>query len=194
MTKLRYSILAAALPIAGASALLAAPTPVPASGFDSIELTGGGRVSVRHGESHRVTLLHGDLRTSRVEVVRDGDGDPRLVIQACRSSCRDYRLEVEVVTPRLDAASIRGGGEIEIEGIFPDRESIALAVTGGGEIDARPLRAASVVAAVRGGGTIRAEPRESLVAAVSGGGSILYSGSPNVVQSVSGGGEVTRAR
>lgn len=191
--KLRYLILAAAIPLGGASVLLA-QTPVPASGFDSIELVGGGRVTVRHGDTHRVTLIRGDLRTSKVEVVRNGNGNARLAIQACRTSCRDYRLEIEIVTPELDAASIRGGGEIEIDGSFPAGGSLALAVTGGGEIDARPLRSASVAAAVRGGGTIRTDPTASLAASVTGGGSILYSGTPNVVQSVSGGGEVTRTR
>jgi hypothetical protein len=180
--------------LAAAAALLtfpaAAQTPVSVAVFDSLQLHGGGEVVLRHGPEQRVTLLEGDPEFASIEVERDGD----LVIRPCRRSCRDQRLRVEVVTPRIDAVAITGGGLIRAEGRFPARESVALAVTGGGTIDARALTADNVVTAVTGGGRIRTAPRETLVAAVRGGGAILYSGDPDKTVAIDGGGTVTRDR
>jgi hypothetical protein len=180
--------------LAAAAALLtfpaAAQTPVSVAVFDSLQLHGGGEVVLRHGPEQRVTLLEGDPEFASIEVERDGD----LVIRPCRRSCRDQRLRVEVVTPRIDAVAITGGGLIRAEGRFPARESVALAVTGGGTIDARALTADNVFTAVTGGGRIRTAPRETLVAAVRGGGAILYSGDPDKTVAIDGGGTVTRDR
>lgn len=194
MSKLRLILLAASLPIAASPMLLSAQTPVPASAFEAIELRGGGRVTVRHGARHRVTVLRGDLQTSRIEVERGNGSDPKLVIEACRSRCTDYRLEVEVVTPDVGALAIRGGGAVALDGRFPARTTLALAVSGGGTIDARPIRASTVTAAVRGGGTIHTDAQRQLTAAVQGGGAILYSGDPRTTVAIHGGGAVTRAR
>ncbi|HEX8527378.1 GIN domain-containing protein [Allosphingosinicella sp.] len=189
MSKLILFTLAASLPVAAS-----AQTAVPAARFEAIELRGGGTVTVRHGTVQRVTLYRGNLEVSRIEVQRDGGGDPKLVIEACRSSCRNYDLRVEIVTPDLDAIAIRGGGTVRVEGRFPARAALALAVTGGGSLDARGLPAGSVATAVNGGGSIRTAATVNLVASVKGGGAILYSGDPQVVSSVRGGGAVTRLR
>jgi hypothetical protein len=168
----------------------AAQTPIRVAAFDSLQLHGGGEVILRHGAEQRVTLLEGDPNLASIGVERDGD----LVIRPCRRSCRNQRLRVVVVTPRIDAVAITGGGLIRTEGPFPARESVALAITGGGTLDARALAADDVVTAVTGGGSIRTTPRETLVAAVRGGGTILYSGDPAKTVAIDGGGSVTRDR
>ena len=102
----KISLLAAAL---GAVAVpAAAQTPVPVSAFDSIELRGGGTLTVRQGDRQQVSLISGNLETTRFSVDEDG----QLTILACRRSCRNYRLRVEVVTPDVDALAIHGGGSI----------------------------------------------------------------------------------
>jgi len=180
--------------LAAAALALAAPaaaqTPIRVAAFDSLELRGGGEVVVRHGPEQRVTLVSGDPNLASIEVDRDGD----LVIRPCRRSCKNQRLRVEVVTPRLDAVAISGGGIIRTEGAFPARGSLALAVNGGGLLDARAIRADSVATAINGGGRIRTSPARNLAASIRGGGAVTYTGDPRTTVSINGGGTVSRDR
>jgi len=175
-----------AIVVAASAAAAPAATPVTISGFQSIALNGGGQVVVRHGPQQRVTLIAGTLKTSRLDVDHGG----RLEILTCVTSCSDYRLEVEIVTPGLDGVDIRGGGSIRTEGDFRDREDLALRVSGGGQIDATAIPAYSVAAAIRGGGQILTRARERLVARIDGGGVIGYRGEPRVTSGIRGGGSV----
>lgn len=186
MTKILFAA-AAAIALAAPAA---AQTPVRVGAFDSIELRGGGEVIVRYGREHRVTLLSGDPNLASIEVDRDRD----LVIRPCRTSCRNQRLRIEVVTPALNAVAIHGGGSIRTEGTFPARGSLALAVVGGGNLDARSLRADAVAAAINGGGRIRTAPARTLAASIRGGGAVLYTGDPRTTVSINGGGTVSRDR
>ena len=179
--KTKLALLALAL-----AAPAAAQTPVPVGKFDALSLVGGGTVTVRHGPTHRVTLLRGDLGTSSFEVKKGS-----LEIRACRRSCRDYRLEVEVVTPDLDAVAITGGGAIRFAG-FPAQNSLAASVVGGGSLDTRGIAANSVAASIQGGGVITAAPRRSLAASINGGGVVRYTGQPTRSVSINGGGSVVR--
>jgi hypothetical protein len=180
----------AAAAILAAAAPAAAQTPVRVPTFDSLELRGGGEVIVRHGREQRVTILGGDPNLASITV----DPDHDLVIRPCRSSCRNQRLRVEVITPELDAIAIHGGGEIRTEAGFPQRRVLALAVNGGGNLEARSMRADTVAGAVNGGGRIRTSPVRTLAAAIHGGGAISYTGDPSTTVSVNGGGAVTRDR
>lgn len=190
MTKSRILMFSALAPLLALAAPAAAQEEVAVARFDHLELVGGGHVTVRHGPVQRVRLLRGSRAISDFAVDREG----RLTIRACRASCRDYDLRVEIETPSIAALAIRGGGEIRTQGAFPRQGSLAAAVTGGGEIDTRAMTPQAVAAAVTGGGTILTDPEASLTAAVRGGGSIAYWGDPQVVQSVSGGGSVERGR
>jgi hypothetical protein len=174
-------------------AFLAAPASaaetVPVGDFRQLELRGGGEVVVRHGAAPRVTILEGSRAVSSFDL----DEERRLVIRACRERCpRGYRLRVEIVSPRVEALAVTGGGAIRTIGAFPRKSDLALAVTGGGTIDARQAQAGSVAAAVTGGGTINTHPLASLAAAVRGGGVVRYWGNPSVTQAVRGGGAVQR--
>ncbi len=164
----------------------AAQTPVPVPTFDSIELQGGGRVVVRHGPAQRVMLVRGNLEMTRFTVTREG----QLEIRACVRSCRNYDLEVEIVTTELNGLAISGGGEIRTAGAFPRRGSLGLAISGGGEIDATSVEAGNVSAAINGGGAIRAHARDSLRTAINGGGEVRYRGDPRVSSAINGGGTV----
>lgn len=175
-----------------AAAALAAPaaaqTPVDLPRFDSIELMGGGDVTVRHGAVQRVTFTEAEAGQAVFEVERG-----KLRIRACRRSCRNQRLKVEIVTPRLDAAAITGGGTIQFRAGLPPRDNLALAITGGGRIDAAPLRAGNVAASIRGGGTIDAGTAGALAVSIVGGGRVLYCGDPAKTVSVHGGGTVSKS-
>lgn len=175
-----------------AAAALAAPaaaqTPVNVPRFDSVELRGGGEVVVRHGSVQRVTFTASQPDQAAFEVERG-----TLVIRACRRSCRNQRLRVEIVTPRLGAAAITGGGSVQLAPGLPPRDRLALAITGGGRIDASRLRAGNVAASIKGGGIIHAGTPRALAAAIHGGGSVRYCGEPAKTVSVHGGGTVSRS-
>jgi len=178
-TCLTLAALAVAVPAA-------AQTRIDVPAFDSVGLRGGGTVVVRHGDRQSVTLIRGNLETSRFRV----DSDGKLEILACVRSCRDYELRVEIITPRLDAAGIEGGGEIRAEGVFPERDTLAIGIDGGGEIDMTAIPAETVAAGINGGGLILAHAEEHLAAGINGGGEIRYRGRPEVTSAIDGGGSV----
>ncbi|HYJ29873.1 MAG TPA: DUF2807 domain-containing protein [Allosphingosinicella sp.] len=180
----------AAAVLLAASVPASAQTPVRVGAFDSLELRGGGEVIVRFGRVQSVTITGGDPNLASIMVDSEGD----LVIRPCRTSCRNQRLRVEVVTPRLDAIAIDGGGQVRTEAGFAPRGTVALAINGGGSLDARTMPADTVAAAITGGGRIRTAPVRTLAAAVHGGGAITYTGNPRTTVSINGGGTVTRDR
>ena len=182
MNKLHFAIAALAM-----AAPAAAQGPVAVGRFDSIELQGGGHVTVRHGATQRVTILRGNRELTRFAVERG-----TLEIDACIRSCRNYDLRVEIVTPDVDALAIRGGGEIRVEGAFPRQAELAVAVTGGGNIDARQIASRNVAASISGGGLIRAHPSDNLAASINGGGTVRYVGDPERTIAINGGGNVHR--
>jgi hypothetical protein len=183
---LRFAV--AALFLAPVAAF--AGTDVPIEHFGQIALHGGGHVTVKHGAKQRVTLIKGSTQYTRFSI---GNGD-HLFIYACNDNCpQHYDLEIEIVTPVLNSASIQGGGEIDATGTFPSQAGFAAAIDGGGDIDVHAISAGSVQAAVNGGGRIFVTATGKLVGAVSGGGEIVYNGNPNVTKAINGGGSVEPA-
>jgi hypothetical protein len=189
---MKTRILAAAALFAGLAAIpgATAQTPISVGRFDEIELRGGGDVVIRHGSQQRVTMLSGNRELAGFDVERDG----RLVIRACRRSCRNQDLRVEIVTPEVEAVAITGGGAIRVEGGFPREDHLAVAVTGGGTIDTRAVAARNVAASITGGGRIRTAAERNLAASITGGGAILYRGDPQKTVAIHGGGSVTPDR
>lgn len=167
----------------------AAQAPGAPLTFRSIELRGGGIVTVRHGPVRRVTVRSGGADRA---IHPEGD---KLVIDRCRRPCPGgHRIEVEIVTPQIAGLAVADGGLIQLVGGFPAQAEMAAAVSSGGTIDARPLEAAKVTAAVSQGGRILASPGRELTAAVSNGGLVTYWGDPKVTSRVSRGGGVVRGR
>jgi hypothetical protein len=173
--------------------LLAAPaysqpsaTTLPGS-FDSIELRGGGMVTVRYGPARQVTVREPNPdRPIRAE-------GARLVIDRCSGRCSGgHRIHVEVVTPEIARLAVTDGGLLEIRAGFPRQAAVAASVNSGGIIDMRLLEAASVSASVSQGGRILTRPRQGLTAAISDGGNVTYWGDAEVSSSVRRGGAVAR--
>lgn len=176
-TILKLALLAAALP-AGA---MAAP------GYQSIELRGGGLVTVRYGQTRQY-----DVRGDRTGRAITADGD-RLVIDRCRQNCRHgQRLEVVVTTPAIGRLAVRDGGLIQVRGDFPAQPSVSASVDSGGQIDMRPLAAGQVSAAVSQGGRIFARPLRAMNAAIADGGLVTYWGEAAITSSVRRGGAVVK--
>jgi hypothetical protein len=155
-------------------------------GFGSIELQGGGIVTVRHGQTRSVTVSYENLDR---RVCADGD---RLVIAPCRGACRDHHIEVDIVTPSVSRLAVTGGGILHVVGDFPGQATVAASVSGGGTLDIRWLDASNVTASVSRGGRILTRPGRQLAASISDGGDITYWGDAAVTSSVQRGGAVVR--
>lgn len=161
----------------------AAPLPP----FTSVELNGVKAV-LQYGSPQRVTLLRGSEDISVITVT-----DERLVIDKCRDKCpRGYELQVEIVTPLINAIAIANGGLIESRGNFPLQPAMNLAVSHGGTVDARTISANNITAAVKQGGRILANPQVTMAATVSNGGIITYWGNAQVTSSTQHGGAVNK--
>jgi hypothetical protein len=161
---------------------------VPLAPFTSVELDGGVKALLQHGSPQRVTMLKGSRDISLITVTQE-----RLIIDKCRDKCpRGYELQIEIVTPLINAISVRNGGAIESQGSFPAHSAMSLAVSQGGMIDARAISANSITAAVNQGGRILARAEITMVASVSNGGVITYWGNAQVTSSTQHGGVVTK--
>ena len=179
------SLLLPFLAALGGSASAQSTEAGPPASFQSIELRGGGIVTVRHGAERRVTVL----RSNPDRPIRT-DGN-RLVIDRCSGGCpRGHHIEVEVITPEISRLAVTDGGRIELHGDFPPQAAIAGAVSSGGLIDMRPLEAARVTVAIEHGGRILARPGQALTASVSNGGNVTYWGDPSVTSAIDHGGAV----
>jgi len=172
--------------LASAPVLAAEIIPVPQ--FRSVELRGGGAVTVVPGPAQRVTIVEGSSQFTRMRV----DNDGQLRIDTCNEQCpRMYRLRVQIESPVVPGLAVNGGGLISTTGGFRPQPHLAAAVNGGGKIDARSVDAQSVSAAVNGGGELLVRPRAALSAAVNGGGHVRFWGNPAVSSAIRGGGVVS---
>jgi len=172
------------------SAPVLATETVPVPQFRSVQLRGGGIVSVVPGPAQRITIEEGSSQFTRVHVEYDG----KLVIDTCTERCPPvYRMRVVIQSPNVPDLAISGGGAITTAAGFRSQSRLSAAVNGGGRIDATSVDAAQVSAAVNGGGNIVVRPRNSLSAAVNGGGHVRYLGNPTTSVAIHGGGSVNRA-
>ena len=162
---------------------------VPTQPFRSVELRGGGDVTLVPGPVQRVTILNGSSQFTRIYMARDG----QLRIDACNERCpRNYNLQIRIESPSVPSMGISGGGSFTAAPGFRPQGELSVAVNGGGTINARAVDATDVSAAVNGGGRVFVKPRTALSAAVHGGGEIRYGGNPQVSMAVAGGGDVRR--
>lgn len=171
------------------SAPAVATEVVPVQPFRSVELRGGGEVTLVPGPAQRVTILNGSTRFTHVYL----RGDGQLRIDACNGQCpQHYNLQVRIESPRAPDVAIAGGGSIVASPGFGPQNRLSAAIRGGGIINVRSIPATDVSAAVDGGGRILVQAHSTLSAAVHGGGDIRYAGNPQVSMAVSGGGDVRR--
>lgn len=175
--------------VAAVSAPALATEQVPVAPFRSVQLRGGGEVTIRPGPAQRVVIVEGSSRITRLRVERDG----RLKIDVCDGNCpRNYRLRIDIQSPHAPDVAIAGGGLIRAAGGFAPQRRLAAAIAGGGKIDVGAVQADRVEAAVHGGGLVSVRARSALSAAVNGGGEVRYAGNPSVSSAINGGGAVHR--
>src|SRR6476660_4219894 len=108
-----------------ASAPAVATELVPVSPFRSIELRGGGEVSIVPGPVQRVTLIDGSTQFTRFTA----DGRGKLRIDACNERCpHNYRLHIRIESPRVPDVAIQGGGTISAARGFAAQNQLSAAV------------------------------------------------------------------
>jgi len=163
---------------------------MPVSAFRSVELKGGGDLTIVPGAVQRVTLLAGNNAITHFRV-RDGG---KLEIEtSCDSRCpHNYDLRIRIESPTVPDVAVQAGGTIAAGRGFAPQPDIAAAVSAGGTIDLRAVAAEEVSAAVHAGGDIYVHAVRALNAAVNAGGDIHYSGNPQVSMAVANGGNVSR--
>jgi hypothetical protein len=174
------------LPLAAAAPALATET-VSVAAFRSVQLRGGGELTVVPGPAQRVTIVDGSSQYTRMRVERDG----QLRIDACVERCpQQYRLRIQIQSPHVPDLAVSGGGLIATRGSFAPQSNLSMAVNGGGRIDARSVQAGTVSAAVNGGGEAVVNARTLLAAAINGGGMVRFVGRPQIQSVIHGGGLV----
>ena len=121
------------------TAALAAPLLMPAAdagtvavgAFSRVALHGGGHLTLKHGATQSVSLIHGSTDVTSF-TIRNGT---ELVIAACGNTvimCPfNYDLDVEITSPNIQGISIHGGGDITFRG----HPNLVQSIHGGGDID-----------------------------------------------------------
>lgn len=158
----------------------------PASTVDSLDIRGGIDIVIRHGDEY------GFENTGTSDGWKVGYKGETLVIE-CDNKCRrSGNVKATVTLPYVENISVKGGGEIALEGDFPQSSELNISLVGGGEIDASAVEASEVNVSIVGGGEIDVSAIRELNVSIVGGGEINYRGDPEINRSVIGGGQVTR--
>ena len=178
------------------------------SGFDEVELSGVGNLSIRQTgtESLSVRAEEDVLPKIRTEVV-----DGRLLIgpEPNTSIETTEPIDYELTVDNLRALELSGSGNVDAEGIDTDQlvvdisgsgavktsgraESQEVHVSGAGDYDAQDLESKRVRIEVEGAGSAVVNASEELDAKVGGTGFVEYVGDPTIEQDVSGVGRVSK--
>lgn len=172
--------------------------------FTKIELRSSGVINAVVGEEQKVTLTIDDNLHEIIDTRVEGS---TLVIEPTSSYSSKNKLSLDIVSPSIDGAAIKGSGKFVISGV--ESESFNAAISGSGTIDVNGVAATSIgqisgsgtidfleletdstKASVSGSGNFLINAKESIDIKISGSGNIKYKGSPKVSQSISGSGKV----
>lgn len=178
---------AAALILSGAAF---AGTDISLPPFTAINAHGGANVVLRHGDVQRVTVVSGDLKKAKLEVV----GGKTLDITACTGWCWNTKgFKVEIVSPRIDTIEVHGGSDLDAVGPFPKQPLLNIEAHGGADADTRAIPAEVVNAHAHGGADLDVQALVELNAHAHGGADISYTGNPQRVSShAHGGGSIEK--
>jgi hypothetical protein len=178
------------------------------SGFDEVELSGVGNLSIRQTGSESLTVEAEEdvLADIRTEVVND-----RLVIGPEPNTVLHTTgpINYELTVKDLRALRLAGSGNVDARGISTDELAVTISGAGAVEISGRAdsqevdiagvgsyragdLQSEEAKVAIVGAGSAVVNASEVLEAKISGAGSVEYIGDPTVHQEVSGVGRVSK--
>jgi hypothetical protein len=176
------------------------------SGFDEVELTGVGDLSIQQAESESLVV---EAEEDVIPKFRTEVKNNRLIIgpKPNTSINTTEQINYELTVKDLSALEVSGSGDVEAEGISTDELAITMGgtrdveisgeadrqeveISGSGDYRAEDLKSKEAKIDVRGSGSAVVNASDELEAGVSGSGSVEYVGDPAVEQNVSGAGEV----
>lgn len=178
------------------------------SGFDAIDLTGSGEVSVRQtGTESCVVEADDNLLPHLTTEVRDG----RLVLGARKGVNIHPRVPIRYhVTVRdLRGLAVSGSGTIQASGIAATTLRVAIsgsgnitisghaqrqeiAISGSGAYAAADFPTGTAAVRVSGSGSVVVHASEALDVTISGSGRVEYLGEPAITRHISGSGTIRR--
>ncbi len=176
------------------------------SGFDEIELSGSGRVSVAVTGTESLTVEAEDniLPLLTTEVTNG-----RLELGAKRSISPTREIVYTITVVNLEAVAVSGSGsvmatdidgrafDVDISGsgtVMPAgaSESLDLSISGSGVFEGEALVSVTGTVSVSGSGEAVVNVTDDLDVKVSGSGNVQYFGDPGVSVSISGSGDVSK--
>ena len=180
--------------------------PRDVSGFDEVELTGVGDLSIQQAESESLMV---EAEEDVIPKIRTEVKNNRLIIgpKPNTSINTTEPINYELTVEDLSALEVSGSGDVEAEGISTDELAVTMGgtgdveisgeadrqevdISGSGDYQAEELKSKEAKIDVGGSGSAVVNASEELEAGVSGSGSVEYVGDPAVEQNVSGAGEV----
>jgi hypothetical protein len=157
------------------------------TGFDSIVAYGAGDINIYPAEYYKVLIT----TDSNIQDIIGIEVENNILHIEYGNKGKGYStkcLTIDVYMPVLNAAALRGSGDININN--ENISDLVINLSGSGDINAHnnPVQRASVT--LSGSGTIRVWANNTLTGTLSGSGNILYKGTPSININKSGSGSV----
>ncbi|GAA0540208.1 hypothetical protein FHS83_003813 [Rhizomicrobium palustre] len=169
------SLLASAALLTGASF---AGTDLTLPAFSALNMHAGAHAKVHYGPQQKVTVIRGDMKVARVEVRGNV-----LDASACTGFCLGpHELELDIVTPHLDAITAHSGGGVSVDGAYPKQNRLDVTAHSGGSVEATAIAADSVDVTAHSGGSAHVKALTQLKAHAHSGGSVRYEGHPAQIE------------
>jgi hypothetical protein len=165
---------------------------VPLDGVSTVVLAGSGDLEIEVVDGPGSLLVDGGT-AHRIEggiLTLDGHDDAVVQLPALTSVTVQGAgdLLVSGIEGERFVASVRGSGDLKLEGTVDDVE---LSVGGSGDLDAQDLVARTAAVKVNGSGSVELTATERLEAHILGSGDVTVAGEPaDVVQQIRGSGRV----
>jgi hypothetical protein len=179
--------------------------------FTSVSSTSRFNVNIVQGPSQKVTVSGYENLVDLVDLLVT-DGKLRISFKKTRNQyINNVNIEVNIVIPELNAITLSGSGDIDIEN-FKNSKSLkcnvagsgnisfkncsyptsTFAVNGSGNIDAFSLTTNDAAVTVNGSGNVDVNCNGNLDISIAGSGNVNYSGDAKVTQSIAGSGNVRK--
>lgn len=174
--------------------------------FKKISILGAPDVSVKISDAQKVTVETDDNLIKAITTEVNGDN---LVISCKRSYSSKLGVKATIEVPALNAVSIRGSGDIAVQGLDEDSfaidifgsgdvtvdgraQSLDVKIAGSGDADASKLKVRTASVNVTGSGDVSVDATDTLKASIRGSGEIRYKSGPSVIRNITGSGSVRK--
>lgn len=181
------------------------------SGFEQVEAGGANNVHVAYGESFKVELRG----SSNLVQVYETKLDNKVLSLRYKDDINvdDDDVEVFVTLPLLNGLTLKGSGDMEVRGKFPEAKEFIVTINGSGDINVSEsfsclsaevdisgsgkaelsnLQSVRSDVTISGSGDTYVHAEEELNVKINGSGTVYYKGSPRVKSDINGSGQVKR--